>query len=133
MISVILDLKLQPRKEEIIVEILLRLYEIKMYEETLLQFERIGNDTEKIIVKTSALESKEKDETIECPIYLDMHNIEKIFTTNCNHTFCTICTSQFMQKDTYNKCPMCRRKITTLELKIFNPSSDVLGEREYSL
>jgi len=132
-ISVILDLRLKPRKQEMVQEILAGLYERKMYALILLRLERIENGTQKIIVKTTAQEVEKQDETLECPICFESCSFEKIFTTNCNHTFCTSCTTQHLKKDTHNKCPMCRTKITSLELKLFNPSSDVLGEREYSL
>jgi len=131
--SVILDLKIEPRKLEMINAIIQCLYERKLYLTALLALERIKNETEKIQINTTILEEERINETLECPICLDAFSLEATYETNCRHSFCVECTTTHLKKDTHNKCPMCRTKITALEQKKLNPSNENLVPRELLL
>ena len=133
MISVILDLQLFSRKSEMIDNIVQCLFEKKTIIMALLALERVVNRTNKIIVNTTALEENCRNETIDCPICFNTHSVERTFKTNCNHSFCIECMKNHLRTDAQCKCPMCRTKVTMLDLKQTNPPSEVLGQHEYNL
>jgi hypothetical protein len=133
MISVILDLQLFSRKSEMIDNIVLCLFDKKTIIMALLALERVVNRTNKIIVNTIALEENSENETIDCPICFNTHSVEETFKTNCNHSFCIECMKNHLRTDAQCKCPMCRTKVTMLDLKQINPSNEVLGQHEYNL
>ena len=133
MISVILDLQLFSRKSKMIVNIVQCLFEKKTIIMALLALERVVNRTNKIIVNTSALEENRRNETIDCPICFNTHSVERTFKTNCNHSFCIECMKNHLKTDSQCKCPMCRTKVTMLDLKQTNPPNEVLGQHEYNL
>ena len=133
MISVILDLQLFSRKSEMIDNIVQCLFEKKTIIMVLLALERVVNRTNKIIVNTTALEENCRNETIDCPICFNTHSVERTFKTNCNHSFCIECMKNHLRTDSQCKCPMCRTKVTMLDLKQTNPPNEVLGQHEYNL
>lgn len=133
MMSIILDLNLFSRKSEMIENIVQCLFQKKTIVMALLALERINIGTNKIIVNTSVLEENRKNEVIDCPICFNSHSIENAFITNCKHSFCLECTKNHLRTDSQCKCPMCRTKITMLELKQINPPNEFLGQHEYNL
>lgn len=46
-----------------------------------------------------------------CPICLDIINDKNYCITQCNHSFCIICISEFLNKNN-DFCPCCRNRIT---------------------
>jgi len=133
MISVILDLKLFPTKLELVESIVLRICQAQRLLEALLTLERKANGTNKVIVNTMFLEESRATETLECPICWNSHTIDNVFTTNCNHSFCLECMKQHLKTDPQCKCPMCRTKVSALDLKQVAPNPELLGKREYVL
>ena len=133
MISVILDLKLFPTKSELIESIVFCICRTQRVLERLSSLQRIANGTNKIVVNTTLLEESRVNETLDCPICLNSHTIDNVFTTNCNHSFCLECTKQHLKTDIECKCPMCRTKVSALNLKQVAPNPELLGERDYVL
>jgi len=133
MISVILDLKLFPTKSELIDSIVLCICRSQRLVQAVLSLQRMKNQTNKIIVNTTRLEESREKETLDCPICFNIHTIDNVFTTNCNHSFCLECTKQHLKTDVQCKCPMCRTKIVALDLKQLSSDVEILGQREYSL
>ena len=133
MISVILDLKLFTTKSELIDGIVHHIYQCQRIIQALLSLERTENGANKVIVNTTFLEESRSGETLDCPICLNSHTIDNVFTTNCNHSFCLECMKQHLKTDTQCKCPMCRTKVHALDLKQVAPNPELLGKREYIL
>ncbi len=133
MISVILDLKLFTTKSELIDGIVHHIYQCQRIIQALLSLERTENGANKVIVNTTFLEESRSGETLDCPICLNSHTIDNVFTTNCNHSFCLDCMKQHLKTDTQCKCPMCRTKVHALDLKQVAPNPELLGKREYIL
>jgi hypothetical protein len=133
MISVILDLKLFPTKSELIDSIVQCICRSQTLVAAVLSFQRIANQTNKVIVNTTLLEESQMNETLDCPICLNSHTIDNVFITNCNHSFCLECMKQHLKTDVECKCPMCRTKVTTLDLKQRSSEIEILGQQEYLL
>jgi hypothetical protein len=133
MMSVILDLKLFPTKSELIESIVIRICRAQRLVQALLSLQRVANETNKVIINTTLLEESRVTETLECPICWNSHTIDNVFTTNCNHSFCLVCTKQHLKTDVECKCPMCRTKIIALDLKQLSSDVEILGQREYVL
>lgn len=49
---------------------------------------------------------KELNKNFDCPVCLTSIENDKIYTTPCNHVFCTSCATQCK-----NKCPLCRQEM----------------------
>lgn len=63
---------------------------------------------------------EELQEEMFCAICLETHKKISMLITNCNHEFCKNCICEhldYASKNSVPKCPMCRTKITTLEIK----------------
>lgn len=133
MISVILDLKLFPTKSELIESIVLCICRAQRLVRALSSLQRKANGTNKVVVNTTLLEESRTAEILECPICWNSHTIDNVFTTNCNHSFCLECMKQHLKTDTQCKCPMCRSKVSALDLKQVAPNPELLGKREYVL
>lgn len=64
--------------------------------------------------------AEELVESVDCPICLDSFTKIQTITTNCNHVFCRDCLCKHLDNACLLNnpaCPMCRGKITTLEIK----------------
>jgi len=65
------------------------------------------------------MKKKESEEGKEesCTICMEIKENKNIITTECNHSFCNVCTKQMMIRSnnlsTFD-CPLCRRNVNAL-------------------
>jgi len=126
MMSVIMDLKILSTKEEIIENIIQCIFQRKTMILALLKLQE--EQLHVITINKTILSPTETCQTLDCPICLNSHTIDKTYLTNCNHGFCIECTEHHLKTDNTKKCPMCRTKITTLDLKEVNQQNENLGQ-----
>jgi hypothetical protein len=115
MMSVIMDLKILSTKAEIIENIIQCIFQRKTMILALLKLQE--EQAHVITINKTILPSEQTCQTLDCPICLNSHTIDKTYLTNCNHSFCIECTERHLNTNINKKCPMCRTKIMTLELK----------------
>jgi len=76
------------------------------------------DNTEKIeYILVTNYSSQDKNETIECSIFLEDKSYIEIITTNCGHNYCIKCIKEYFvsKKKPYN-CAYCRRKIENISM-----------------
>jgi hypothetical protein len=65
-----------------------------------------------IIIK----EGLKEEDSSSCTICMEIKENTNLITTECNHSFCNICTKQMMSRSSNCNfdCPLCRRNVNTL-------------------
>ena len=61
-----------------------------------------------------------KEQELECPICLESLKQKNIHITKCKHVFHRKCINEWTSKRPY--CPLCRKKLTRSNNKIYNAS-----------